>query len=113
MDQTLCIGTVVERNGKRLMVAGYNLVDEDGHVGLAYLLVPCPLGFVQPDSFVLLSATDYGHVSNEGYKNKDVMAFCSSLDELRLNGASIPFEEYRNTMEDLAQEVLGAAQGEE
>jgi len=109
MDQTLSIGTIVERDGKRLMVVGYNLVDEDGHVGLAYLLVPCPLGFVRPDSFVLLSANDFGHVVTKGYSSKEVVAFCSSLNEVRTNGIAISFEEYRTTMDALAQEALDTA----
>lgn len=100
MAQTLAVGTVVEFGGRRLMVVGYNMVEDEGHVGLAYLVVPCPLGYVSPDSMLVVRARELeAGLADPGYAGEDALPYLQALDDMRTQGEKVPADEWQAALQ--------------
>lgn len=80
---------------------------EDDAVGLGYVVVPYPLGFVSADSISLVLADRVGEVVADGLTDEAGAAHLTQLEELVRANAGIPYEEYEASarlLRDFARE---------
>ncbi len=101
----LGVGTIIEINEAKFMIAGYRLVDNDDMVGLAYLVVPYPLGYVGIDSVSLISAGVGYRVVAAGFSTNESQAFNEMLAKAWDEGKETPFDMYARTMRERYSEV--------
>lgn len=106
----LGVGAIVEINEAKFMITGYRLVETDGMVGLAYLIVPYPLGYVGVDSVSLISAdADYRVVAPE-FISEESQTFNEMLVRAWDEGKKTSFEAYAQVM---SERYFEAEEGEE
>lgn len=111
------VGSVIDIKGGKFVVCGYRPFDDGGKVGMGYLLVPYPLGFMNLDSFSLVSSeTDYP-VVHEGFRNEDNEKYDRLLEQARTLGRETTFEEALAAVDEVRAEIeaefFTAAAGEE
>lgn len=90
------IGTVVELGKRRFVVVGHRMVRDGVGVGVGYVLVPYPLGFVDVESLSVVPASlvGVGDVVAEGFANEAGERLLAELAELARVSAGIPYEEF-------------------
>ena len=110
------VGSVIAIQDNKFMVCGYRPIEQDGAVGMGYLLLPYPLGFMDADSFSLVSGdTDYPTVF-EGFRNEEAEQYDAGLELVRKAGRSVTMEELREAVPDVLAELeaeMAANQDEE
>lgn len=105
---SLCpIGSVVQVGARRLVVVGHRFVPDGDTVGVGYLLVPYPLGFVGTESLSVVPASRVTEVASEGLANEDGAAYLEELGELAQASTGIAQEEFEQ-----ATALLGALAAE-
>lgn len=87
------VGSVIDVQGGKFVVCGFRPFENDGTVGMGYLVVPYPLGFVNVDSFSLVSSDADYPVVHEGYRNKDAESYDNTLELARGYGRETSLEE--------------------
>ena len=92
------VGSMIRVKDSLLMVCGYRVVDEDGHVGLAHLAVPYPYGFVGEESLVVLTDEVDREVVFEGYESDESIAMQRLLADVKEQGREVAFGEYVEAM---------------
>lgn len=109
------VGSIIDIEGGKFVVCGYRPYDNEGTVGMGYLLVPYPLGFVNLDSFSLVpSDADYPLV-HEGFCNEDGEQYDRLLEQVRRYGSETSPEELLAAAGEVWAQVeseLAAAAGE-
>ena len=101
----LSVGTIVEISEAKFMITGYRMVESDGMVGLAYLIVPYPLGYVGIDSVSLISADANYRVVTAGLTTGESQSFTEMLAKAWEEGKETPFEVYAQTMSERYSEA--------
>ena len=76
------VGSLVEAGGAIRMVCGYRLIDDDGKIGVGYILVPYPLGFIDEGSVTMTPANRIGQAFFEGQRSEEALAFIRPLEEI-------------------------------
>lgn len=76
------VGSLVEADGVIRMVCGYRLIDDNGTIGVGYILVPYPFGFIDESSISMLPASRIGQVFSEGSRDEEALAFVQPLEEI-------------------------------
>lgn len=76
------VGSLVEADGAIRMVCGYRLIDDAGKVGVGYILVPYPLGFIDRASITMTPASRVGQVFFEGSRSEEALTFIQPLEEI-------------------------------
>ena len=99
MAELHSLGTVVRIGERRYVVAGHRMTRDGEHTGIGYVLVPYPLGFVESESLVLVSASQMGEVVAAGYANEAGDAYLAEFGKLAQASAGIPYEAYEHNME--------------
>lgn len=103
------LGTVVQIGERRYVVAGHRMTRDGEGMGIGYVVVPYPLGFVSADSLVLVPASQVSEIVAAGYANEVSDAYLARYDELAAESAEIPYEAYAHNvslLQGLANEGL-------
>ena len=88
------IGSVLEIAGKRFVAVGHRVARDGDQMGLGYLVVPYPLGYVTPMSISLVPASAVSSVVHEGYANDQGASYLADFGNLVDQSAGIPASEY-------------------
>ena len=89
------VGSVIAIQDKKFMVCGYRPIEQDDGIGMGYLLLPYPLGFMDTSSFSLVSSdADYPTVF-EGFRNEDAEQYDAGLELVRKAGRGVTMDEVR------------------
>lgn len=111
------VGSVIDIKGGKFVVCGYRPFDNDGKVGMGYLLVPYPLGFVNLDSFSLVSSENDYPTIHEGFRSEDAESYDRLLEQARTYGRETAFDEVLSAAEGVREEIesrfFATAAGEE
>ena len=103
------IGSVIDIHGGKFVICGYRPFDNAGMVGMGYLVVPYPLGFVDVDSFSVVAADTYYPVVHEGYCNKDSEDYDHLLEQVRTYGRETTTQEVVAATEEGSAELASMA----
>lgn len=103
-NRILTLGSLIGAEGGAQMISGYRLIDDGGVVGVGYICVPYPLGFMDDDSIILVRATDVTQVYFEGHEDPSAQMLAKSLEELAAakEDADTLSDYYRSIREALA-----------
>lgn len=110
------VGSILAIQDDKFMVCGYRPIEQDGMVGMGYLLLPYPLGFMDIESFSLVSADADYPVVHEGFRNVDAEGFDAMLEKARAVGRETTMDEFAAVAAEAADELeaaLAAIQGKE
>ncbi|MBQ9058014.1 MAG: DUF4176 domain-containing protein [Atopobiaceae bacterium] len=81
-NKILTLGSLIGAEGGACMVSGYRLIDDERYIGVGYICVPYPMGFIEEESFMLIRARDVTKVYFEGFDDAAAQALAESLGEL-------------------------------
>lgn len=99
------VGSIIAIQDNKFMVCGYRPIEQDGAVGMGYLLLPYPLGFTNIESFSLVSAdTDYPTVF-EGFRNESAEQYDAALERVRVEGRNTSWADFTAAIPDLLDEL--------
>lgn len=107
MAELHAIGTVVALGGRRYVVVGHRMAPDGERMGIGYVLVPYPLGFVDAESLSVVPASRVEDVVAEGYDAEPGERHLEGLAELAQATSDVPASEYAESLRllhDFAQE---------
>lgn len=100
------VGSIIAIQENKFMVCGYRAAErEDGTVGMGYLLIPYPFGFVNMDSFSLVPFDRTYEVVHEGHRTAEVTELEQLLQGVNEDGRDITAEEFRAAAIELDAEL--------
>ena len=105
---------MVQIGERRYVVAGHRMTREGEGMGIGYVVVPYPLGFVGAESLALVPSSEVSEVVAAGYANEANDAYLDGYAALALESADIPFEAYAHTatlLRGLAAEGMEQEEG--
>lgn len=92
--RTLPIGTVIEYQNGKSLIAGYSFREISEKLELCYVVLPHPLGFIRNDRLGLINADDVQIVSL-GYKGPEYKLLAKYYDTLRTVASQCTADEMR------------------
>ncbi len=96
------LGSVLELDARRYVVVGHRITRDGEVMAPGYLVVPYPLGFVDPESIQVVPASAFGAVVHEGYANDEGDAYLEEFAALAEASAGVPYTEYEASVRLLA-----------
>ena len=92
------IGSIVRVRDVLLVVAGHRLARDDQEIGMCYLLVPYPLGFVSAQSLTITPVRKIDEVVFTGLNTDEGAEYLAGLQESTASAKGIGYHEYADAV---------------
>lgn len=92
------IGSVVRIQESKFVIVGHRMAREDDKVGVCYVLVPYPLGFMKADSLTLTPASKVDEVLCAGFTNSEGLEYLSELESAGKAIEGIDYHDYADAV---------------
>ena len=98
MANIFAIGSVIRVENQRFVVVGHRMTRDDQLVGLGYLVVPYPLGFVEMDNLTVIPASRVDALVCAGLDNKEGQDYLAELDAVVQQSAGMGYDDYADAV---------------
>lgn len=92
------IGSIVRVRDVLLVVAGHRLARDDQHMGLCYLLVPYPLGFISAQSLSITPASKIDEVLFTGLNTNEGQEYLGALSSALESIKGVGYHDYADAV---------------
>lgn len=89
------LGAVVEYFGMKLLVIGYDFLENDDHLKLAYKVVPFPRGFIDKEKLI---EYDKVNLIRDGYSSDITDRFVQGFDMLGKTAEHLTVDEMKEIL---------------
>ena len=92
------IGSVVRIKDVRLVVIGHRMARDGESIGMCYLLVPYPLGFVDASSLSLTPASKIDEVVSRGYETDEGNEYLTGLQGMAESAKGVGYDDFADAV---------------
>ena len=101
------IGSVIKLSEYLFFVAGYQPVENAGRVGLDYILLPYPLGFMHPEDYSICPVDGVGEVLSEGYLDNLGEKYLEDLEMFVEKCEEVNYQEFVQFLTRMGETLQG------
>lgn len=98
MPKLAPIGSIVRVQDVLLVVVGHRMARDENNVGMCYMLVPYPLGFVTVSSLSLTPVSKIDEVVEEGLHTSEGDEYLASMEELMAQAEGLDYDAYADAV---------------
>ena len=107
LDNIAPIGSIIGCDNDSFVVISHRMTRDGAQMGVGYLCVPYPLGFVDQNSLLMIPASRVDSLIHEGFANEAGSQYLAQLEAVAQEVVGLPYHEYADSvllLRGLAQE---------
>lgn len=97
------IGSVLKISDYLFFIAGYQPVENNTGVGLDYILLPYPMGFMHPEDYMRCPVHTSGEVISEGYADEIGKRYLEDLETFVEKGGEANYQGFVRFLDQVAE----------
>ncbi len=98
LDKLAPIGSIVRVQDVLLVVVGHRMARDEQEIGLCYLLVPYPLGFVRAQNLSITPVRKVDEVVFTGLCTEEGMNYLAGLSEAAESAKGVGYHDYADAV---------------